>query len=270
MNTDNTYDKYADDRRIDDFMRGRMTADAERHFMAKLKADRTLRERAVAAARLALAMKAVGSERDRIVIEALLSASRDDIADIARRATDAADKDRAANGPTHTAEINTAAIRRRFLRIASVAVVALSLCLPAKQYLNYRAVTRLADRYAPIFSHSDFVRGGAATDAERELAQLYANVLNGHELAATTERLAVLWQVAQSGVYNDYADSRDEIGWQLAIAWLKQNRKDKAADILTALMQRAQDKSALKAEAERLLHDIEQLQPQNSTPCSNE
>lgn len=259
MNTDNTHDKYADDRRIDDFLRGRMTAEAERHFMADLKADRLLRERAVAAARLTLAMKAVGCERDRIVVEALLSASRDDIADIARRATDASPKDCPIDGPTKTVELNTAAIRRRFLRIASVAIVALSLCLPAKQYLDYRAVTRLADRYAQTFSHSDFVRGGTATDAERELARLYANVLNGHELTATTERLAVLWQVAQSGVYNDYADSRDEIGWQLAIAWLKQNRKDKAADVLTALVQRAQDGSALKTEAERLLHDIKQL-----------
>lgn len=259
MNKDNTYDKYADDRRIDDFLRGRMTADTERDFMAELEADRPLRERAVAAARLALAMKAVGSERDRIVIEALLSACRDDIADIARRATNTTPNDCTTDIPTNTVEMNTAAIRRRFLRIASVAVVALMLCLPAKQYFDYRAVTRLADRYALTFSHSDFVRGGAATDAERELAQLYANVLNGHELAATTERLAVLWQVAQSGVYNDYADSRDEIGWQLAIAWLKQNRKDKAADVLTALVQRAQDGSALKTEAERLLHDIEQL-----------
>lgn len=260
MNTDKTYDKYADDRRIDDFLRGRMTADAERDFMAELKADRTLRERAVAAARLALAMKAVGSECDRIVIEALLSASRDDIADIAKRTTNTTSNDCTADVPTNTVEMNTAAIRRRFLRIASVAVMTLMLCLPAKQYLNYRAVTRLADRYAQTFSHSDFVRGGTATDAERELARLYANVLNGHKLAATTERLAVLWQVAQSGVYNDYADSRDEIGWQLAIAWLKQNRKDKAADVLTTLVRDTPHGSAINTEATRLLHDIEQLQ----------
>ena len=261
MNTDNTHDKYADDRRIDDFLRGRMTADAERDFMAELKADRTLRERAVATARLALAMKAVGSERDRIVIEALLSASRDDIADIARRTTNTTPNDCTADVPTNTVEMNTAAIRRRFLRIASAAAVALMLCLPAKQYLNYRAVTRLADRYALTFSHSDFVRGGTdATDAERELARLYDNVLQSRDLAATTERLAILWQVAQTDVYNGYADSRDEIGWQLAIAWLKQNRKDKAADVLTTLVRDTPHGSAINTEATRLLHDIELLQ----------
>ena len=134
------------------------------------------------------------------------------------------------------------------------------LVFPAKQYLDRRAVTQLADRYAQTFSHSDFMRGATATDAERELARLYDNVLHSRDLAATTERLAILWQVAQTDVYNGYADSRDEIGWQLAIAWLKQNRKDKAADVLTALARNTPHGSAINTEATRLLHDIEQLQ----------
>lgn len=151
-------------------------------------------------------------------------------------------------------------MRRQLLRIASAAAVALMLAFPAKQYLDRRAVTQLADRYALTFSHSDFMRGTDATAAERELARLYDNVLQSRDLAATTERLAILWQVAQTEVYNGYADSRDEIGWQLAIAWLKQNRKDKAADVLTTLVRDTPHGSAINTEATRLLHDIEQLQ----------
>ena len=62
-----------DDERISAYLRARMTKDEETAFFEDLKSDEALRERAIAIAYLARALKDVGEHRDRNLREALLA-----------------------------------------------------------------------------------------------------------------------------------------------------------------------------------------------------
>lgn len=72
----------------------------------------------------------------------------------------------------------------------------------------------------------------------------------------TTRRLSVLWELSVMKTYNDYTNEAPYIGWNLAIAYLKDNNKEEAKTVLTKLLQTTESGSAVNGKAKELLEKL--------------
>ncbi len=214
---------YQDEERIATFLRGEMTAEEETAFKDELAKDEELRSKAVAMARLVKATNEVGREHDRHVKDALLTVSKEQIAELTEREGRLA--------------VRISVSVRRML---AVAAGLLALIAGGFNYYDYRHVTGLAYEYATTFTtEQDAACRGEETGQDKEvsdeLRQLFVNVAQGKDIDQTTRRLSFLWQVATMSHYNAYTDHAPLIGWNLAIAYMKSNDKDKARKVLAQL-----------------------------------
>ena len=216
-----------EEERINSFLRGEMSSEEETTFMDELKSNDVLRNKAVVAARMAKAMKTVGEEEDSLVKEALLTSDDHDIEMIVKNVT------------RKRSKLLT-------LRIISVAASILILVISGWHYYDYRVTTGLGNEYEMMFEPSSFVRGVDTGSVEKELNSLFAKVKSGYESDNTIKRLSLLWELSTMETYNDYTDYAPQIGWNLAIAYLKDNDKTKAITVLNKLESIAEDGTAIK------------------------
>ena len=216
-----------DEERINSFLRGEMSSEDETLFMDELKSNEELRNKAVATARMAKAMKTVGEENDSLVKEALLTSDNHDMEMIVRNVT------------RKRSKVLT-------LRILSVAASILILVISGLHYYDYRVTTGLGNEYEMMFESSSFVRGVDTGSVEKELNILFAKVKSGDDSDNTIKRLSLLWELSTMETYNDYTDYAPQIGWNLAIAYLKNNDKANAIEVLTKLKSIAEDGTVIK------------------------
>ena len=226
-----------EEERINRFLRGEMSSEEETTFMDELKSNDVLRNKAVVAARMAKAMKTVGEEEDSLVKEALLTSDDHDIEMIVKNVT------------RKRSKLLT-------LRIISVAASILILVISGWHYYDYRVTTGLGNEYEMMFESSSFVRGVDTGSVEKELNSLFAKVKSGDESDNTIKRLSLLWELSTMDTYNDYSDYAPQIGWNLAIAYLKDNDKDNAMAVLTKLEGIAEDGTAIKNKCIELINKL--------------
>ena len=226
-----------EEERINSFLRGEMSSEEETTFMDELKSNDVLRNKAVVAARMAKAMKTVGEEEDSLVKEALLTSDDHDIEMIVKNVT------------RKRSKLLT-------LRIISVAASILILVISGWHYYDYRVTTGLGNEYEMMFEPSSFVRGVDTGSVEKELNSLFAKVKSGDESDNTIKRLSLLWELSTMETYNDYTDYAPQIGWNLAIAYLKDNDKDNAMAVLTKLEGIAEDGTAIKNKCIELINKL--------------
>ena len=226
-----------DEERINSFLRGEMSSEEETLFIDELKSNEELRNKAVATARMAKAMKTVGEENDSLVKEALLASDEHDIEMIVNNVT------------RKRSKVLT-------LRILSVAASILILVISCLHYYDYRVTTGLGNEYEMMFESSSFVRGVDTGSVEKELNSLFAKVKSGDESDNTIKRLSLLWELSTMETYNDYTDYAPQIGWNLAIAYLKDNDKDNAITVLTKLEGMAEDGTAIKNKCIELINKL--------------
>lgn len=270
------------DERISAYLRGEMNADEEAAFKKELESDEELRSKAIDTAYLAKAMKDVGNEIDANVKEAMMATNKDNVERIAAKVIGNYEK---ANEHLERAkqmevayyeetpeqakrweedwkilkenERKRKTFRRRIVIALSTAACIAMLCVISIQYHDYRTTTGLGKQYAIAFinEQKSSIRG-IKSPTSKELAKLYAKVQNGKDLDATIKRLSVLWEVSTLDTYNDYTDDAPLIGWNLAIANLKNNDKDAAKDVLTKLVSKTEEGSAVNMKAKELLREL--------------
>ena len=226
-----------EEERINRFLRGEMSSEEETTFMDELKSNDVLRNKAVVAARMAKAMKTVGEEEDSLVKEALLTSDDHDIEMIVKNVT------------RKRSKLLT-------LRIISVAASILILVISGWHYYDYRVTTGLGNEYEMEFESSSFVRGAGTGSVNKELNSLFTKVKSGDESDNTIKRLSLLWELSTMDTYNDYSDYAPQIGWNLAIAYLKDNDKDNAITVLTKLEGMAEDGTAIKNKCIELINKL--------------
>lgn len=226
-----------EEERINSFLRGEMSSEEETMFMDELKSNDVLRNKAVVAARMAKAIKTVGEEKDSLVKEALLTSNDHDIEMIVKNVT------------RKRSKLLT-------LRIISVAASIHILVISGWHYYDYRVTTGLGNEYEMMFEPSSFVRGVDTGSVEKELNSLFAKVKSGDESDNTIKRLSLLWELSTMETYNDYTDYAPQIGWNLAIAYLKDNDKDNAITVLTKLEGMAEDGTAIKNKCIELIKKL--------------
>lgn len=236
-----------EDERIAKYLKGKMTADEEQLFLQELNTNAELKEKAVAMARLAKAMKEVGIASDKDVVSEFLNVDSDTVKAVAKNVSAAKNKGK------------IVAWRRTASWLSAAASVAL-LVWGGFSFNDYRKTTGLGEEYSTVFSSSQFTRGGEDNaEIENKLAKLFDNVASKQDLDNTLHDLSLCWEIAIQDTYNDYTDSAPEIGWNLAIGHLKNNDKKKAKDVLKKLIDVAPEGTAIGDKARELLKKVEEL-----------
>lgn len=197
----------AEDERISLFLQGKMNEEEELAFLEELKINEDLRERAIVQARLVKGMKQADDE----IIDAFRKTDEKTIKRIANEA------------------VGNKKQTVRWLAIA--ASIVFVVFVGFKSY-DYYDTTRLGREYADTFPVSTIIRGETNNEVEAELTSLFDKVSNAEDLDDVTNRLASLWELAKQDTYNDYTDYAPYIGWNLAIACLRNYEKTKAKCIL--------------------------------------
>lgn len=144
-------------------------------------------------------------------------------------------------------------IFHRIVKTLSVAACIAILCVAGIHYYDYRETTGLGKEYASAFASEQYYSRGEENTATKELSRLYSNVQNGTDLDATIHRLSVLWEVSTLDTYNDYTDEAPLIGWNLAIAYLKDNDKKQSEEVLNKLINTTEGDNAINKQAKELL-----------------
>lgn len=216
---------YKNEERIELYLHGEMTPEEETQFEQDIANDDTLRRQAEAMARIVKGMEAVGGEQDRLMI----------------------DKMKAANGK----------------KLAPVWWMSIAASLVIIFTVGYHFYDRsqtiaLGQQYAYVFSTEtgSLIRGEEDEDVANKLNVLFDNAANGKDLNNTIKQLDELWALAQSDTYNVYTIYEPIIGWNLSIAYLRNNDKKEAKSVLKQMQLDYPEGTAIGDKVVELLKEL--------------
>lgn len=233
-----------EDERIVNYLKGRMTDKEEQAFIEELKTNPELKSKAVAMARMVKGMKEVGKQMDEETTNSILSSNQSEIEDIA---TDISRGHRMGK---------VISLRKAASWLSIAASVAL-IVWAGIGYKDYRQTTNLGEQYATTFSFEQLTRGGGEhSEAEVKLAKLFENIANKTDFDQSLHDLSLCWELSRQETYNDYTDFAPEIGWNLAIGYLKDNNRKEAKATLEKLIEVAPEGTAIGEKAREVLKKI--------------
>ena len=193
---------YNNEERINRYLHGEMTLEEEASFEADLQKDDTLKRQAESMARIFKGMKVLGDEHDKRLVEQMKASSEKKASPV------------------------------RWISIAASFAFILTV---GYHIYDYSATTGLGREYASAFPTSSIIRGEEDKDVSETLTALFDNVANGQDLDNTIEQLEKMWTLSQSDTYNGYTTYEPYIGWNLAIAHLRNHDKKEARNVLEEL-----------------------------------
>ncbi len=214
---------YNNEERINRYLHGEMSPGEESVFEADLPKDNTLKQQAESMARIVKGMEVVGKEHDKQLLEKMKASSGKKTSSL------------------------------RWISIA--ASIALVFTVSYFVY-DYSATTRLGKEYAYAFPVSEVIRGEEEEEVVNTLTLLFDNVANGKDLDNTIKQLEELWALAQSDKYNGYTTYEPYIGWNLAIAHLRNYDKKEAKVVLEQLQTMYPEGTAIGDEVSTLLKKL--------------
>ena len=238
-----------EDDRITSYLKGQMSDKEEQAFLKELEENPELKGRAIAMARLVKGLKQVGSAQDKESIGSLLASSEQSVE---KAVKDAIRMDASAQPKAKLISMRKPAV---WLSIAASLVFIVWLGI---DYNNYRNTTGLGDEYGNSSFTSEMISRGtdASSEAEKKLEKLFGDVKDNVNLDGAIHELSLCWELSTMETYNDYTDYSSEIGWYLAIAYLKDNDKKNASDVLERLVLISDNDSLINKKAKELLSRI--------------
>ena len=232
---------------FDRYIRGLMSPEEEREYLASLRdgaeegklddLDDDAVADALTAARITEAMRGVGRERNTRIEEELSAMSREEVAMLARRITLAENMPAAACIPAgrlnKPARLRAPRRRRRWplAAAAAAAVLIIGGALYIIRCNRYDSVVAENVSYLPSGQGSGYIRG----DGESVDLSTFSGRIEAGEAEEVTGALERMWRLSGSDTYNDYTNSRADIGWLLANAYLAEHRKEEALTVLRTL-----------------------------------
>lgn len=239
-----------EDDRIDAYLKGHMSAAEEKSFFKEMENNPELKEKAISMARLIKGLKEVGAEQDKDILHLILASSRQEVESAAKKATQVK-----VEVPAESkAKILS---MRKTAKWVSIAASLICIVWLGFTYNSYRNTTALGEQYDNAFETGVFARGAEVqTETEKKLQTLFHNVKENDNIENTIHDLSLYWELSTMDTYNDYTEYSAEIGWNLAIAHLKNNDKKEAKAVLEKLISVSEEGSAVSAKAKELLERL--------------
>ena len=216
---------YNNEERIERYLHGEMTTEEEAIFEEDLANNDTLRRQAEAMARIVKGMETVGGEQDRLMIEKMKTANGKKLAPV------------------------------WWMSIAASLIIIFTV---GYHVYDRSQTIALGQQYAYVFSTEteSLIRGEEDEDVANKLNVLFDNAANGKDLKNTISQLEELWALAQSDTYNDYTTYEPYIGWNLAIAYLRNNDKREARTALEQMQMNYPEGTSIGDKIVELLKEL--------------
>lgn len=227
------------DMRLELFLKNKMTEEEGKVFLSELRNNPELRERAQAMAAAIKNMKELKYEYGQRVASKIERLSEREFRDETKL--------------PHKARIISL---RTFAKMSVAACFIGIITFGTYRYYIYNETIALGNSYYSEIPTEMVVRD--ADDVSVQLAQLFNNVKNNEDLDNTILNLEERFSLAISEEFNDYTNYINDIGWNLAIAHLKEGERDKAIETLELLISHSESDIVIE-KCKKLINDIKQL-----------
>lgn len=227
------------DMRLELFLKNKMTEEEGKVFLSELRNNPELRERAQAMAAAIKNMKELKYEYGQRVASKIERLSEREFRDETKL--------------PHKARIISL---RTFAKMSVAACFIGIITFGTYRYYIYNETIALGNSYYSEIPTEMVVRD--ADDASVQLVQLFNNVKNNEDLDNTILNLEEKFSLAISEDFNDYTNYINDIGWNLAIAHLKDGDRGKAIETLELLISHSESDIVVE-KCKKLISDIKQL-----------
>jgi len=227
------------DIRLELFLKNKMTEEESKAFLSELQSNPELRERAQAMAAAIKNMKELKYEYGQRVTSKIEHLSEREF--------------RNETKIPHKARIISLYI---FAKMSIVACFIGIISFGTYRYYIYNETIALGNSYYSEIPTEMVVRD--ADDVSAKLAQLFNNVKNNEDLDNTILNLEGKFSMAISEDFNDYTNYINDIGWNLAIAHLKDGDRDKAIETLELLISHSESDIVIE-KCKKLIKEIKHL-----------
>ena len=197
-------DKYNDilqesiDDRIDAFIRGLMTEEEEQAFKQEIKADSELRAQVMATVSMIRGIREQGSAHDKEIIS----------------------------------KYDNSRVRSVLAWACSIAAV-IAIFFGYSKDKRYNELSGMVSPYYSEYSMSEYSRGDVDSATVAHLYTLFNNIRGQRNMCKIIEELEPIYANLDSDfTYSAYAN---DIAWNLALAYIKDDQTDKAINILEKL-----------------------------------
>lgn len=227
------------DMRLELFLKNKMTEEEGKVFLSELQNNPKLRERAQAMAAAIKNMKELKYEYGQRVTSKMERLSEREFRDETKL--------------PHKARIISL---RTFAKMSVAACFIGIISYGTYHYYIYNETIALGYSYYSEIPTEMVVRD--ADDVSAQLAQLFNNVKNNEDFDNTILNLEEKFSLAISEDFNDYTNYINDIGWNLAIVYLKDGDRDKAIEALELLISHSESDIVIE-KCKKLISNIKQL-----------
>lgn len=227
------------DARLELFLKNKMTKEESNIFLGELQDNPDLRERAQAMAAAIKNMKELKYERGQRVASRIEQVSERSFRE-------------AAQLPKKTMVISLRSIVKMSIAACFIGVISFG----GYRYYIYNETVALGNSYYAAIPTELVVRD--ADDVSSQLTLLFNNVKDGNDLDNTILKLQEKFSQAISEDYNDYTNYINDIGWNLAIAHLKDGERDDAIKTLELLISHTESDIVIE-KCKKLIEEIKGL-----------
>ena len=227
------------DLRLELFLKGKMTEEEGKVFLNELQSNPDLRRRAQTMAAAIKNMKELRFEHGKRVASKIERLSERDF----RREAILSSKARILS-------------LRTIIRMSIAACIVCIISFGGYRYHIYNETIALGNSYYTEIPTELVIRD--ADDVSKQLTLLFSNVKTSEDLDNTILDLEYKFSMAISEGYNDYTNYINDIGWNLAIAHLKNGDRDSSVETLEVLISHSVSDIVVE-KCKKLIEKINQL-----------
>ena len=238
------------DIRLELFLKNKMTEEEGKAFLSEVQNNPDLRHRAQTMAAAIKNMKELKYEHGQRVASKIESLSEQEFRKEANLPQKIGSLPNAADLSPKRVPLRT--LVRMMVAACFVGVVVFG----GYRYYLYNETIALGNRYYTEIPTELVVRD--ADNVSTQLSRLFNNVKNGEDLNNTIISLEDMFSMAIADDYNAYTNYLNDIGWNLAIAYLKDGDRDGATKTLELLITHSESDIVIR-KSKKLIDDIKQL-----------
>lgn len=208
------------DEQIDKFLRNQMTAEEEKVFLKEMETDKEMKSYVTTTTLLLDGIRKQAKQSDEVTFQAAKNASKTEIYTAAGKKMSVGKKIG-----------NVIQMNKWMSSVAAVAAVFVCLFVLNHSYVNEGAIRSASG----ISSSESYMRGGENEALQVSLARIYNNVDAGKYMTSNIVQLEEMYQKATDDITDDEDDFRYDIGLYLAKAYIMNDQKEDAENLLTEM-----------------------------------